>query len=182
MSKPPVLAHLCCAPDALYAVEVLQRDYDVTGYFANSNIWPSEEYDLRWIETQKVEALLRFRLLEGPYDYKRWEERTAPFADAPEKGRRCDICYALRLDETARKSAELGLPAFATVMSVSPWKKADVLNRIGLALGRKYGLRFIESDFKKKGGFQKSVELCRAHGLYRQDYCGCKPSWRPRGR
>ncbi|MGD0782675.1 MAG: epoxyqueuosine reductase QueH [Candidatus Aminicenantales bacterium] len=182
MSKAPLLTHLCCAPDALYAVEVLQRDYDVTGYFFNPNIWPSEEYDLRWMETQKVEALLRFRLLEGPYDYKRWEKQTAAFAGAPEKGRRCDICYALRLDAAALKTAELGLPAFATVMSVSPWKKADVLNRIGRALGRKYGLRFVESDFKKKGGFQKSVELSRAQGLYRQDYCGCKPSWRPRGR
>ena len=182
MSKTPLLAHLCCAPDALYAVEVLQRDYDVTGYFSNTNIWPGEEYDLRWMETQKVEAFLKFRLLEGAYDYKRWEKQTSAFAAAPEKGPRCDLCYALRLDDTARRAAALGLPAFATVMTVSPWKKADVLNRIGRMLGRKYGLRFVESDFKKQGGFQKSVELSKARGLYRQDYCGCKPSWRPRAR
>jgi epoxyqueuosine reductase len=180
VSKLPVLAHICCAPDAIYAVAVLQGEYEVTGFFTNSNIWPTEEYDLRWVETQKVKALLDFRLIEGIYDYKLWERQTAAFADAPEKGRRCDICYALRLNDTAMKAADLGFPAFATILSVSPWKKADVLNRIGRALGRKYGLRFIESDFKKKGGFQKSVELSRAHGLYRQDYCGCKPSWRPR--
>ncbi len=180
LSKPPLLVHICCAPDAAYGVGVFQRDHEVTGFFHNPNIWPTEEYDIRWMETQKVQSRLDFRLIEGRYDPKDWEKRVAPFAGEPEKGRRCDVCYALRLDEAARLAGRMGLPAFTTVLTVSPWKKADVINRIGNSLGRKYGLRFLAADLKKDGGFARSVEISRAFGLYRQKYCGCRFSWRPR--
>jgi predicted adenine nucleotide alpha hydrolase (AANH) superfamily ATPase len=179
MANPPLLVHICCAPDAIFGIEVFQRDYIVTGFFHNPNIWPTEEYDTRWVEAQKVESILGFKLVEGRYAPKLWEKQVARFAAEPEKGRRCDICFALRLDASARTAAELGMPAFATVLTVSPWKKADVINRIGRQLGRKYGLRFIEADLKKKGGFQQSVELSRRYGLYRQKYCGCRFSWHP---
>jgi predicted adenine nucleotide alpha hydrolase (AANH) superfamily ATPase len=173
MPKPPLFTHICCAPDAAYVVGLLQKDYDVTGYFYNPNIGPPAEYALRLSETRKVERLLGFGLEEGDYEQDLWSRLTRGFRDEPEKGRRCDICYALRLDRTARKAVESGFPAFTTIMSVSPWKKADVINRIGRLIGRKHGLRFLEADFKKKGGFQKSVELSRLYGLYRQNYCGC---------
>ena len=179
MTKPPILAHICCAPDASYVVEFLQRDFEVTGFFYNPNIWPREEYLLRLGETQKVKKILGFELMEGLYDLDLWLRLTGKFKDEPEKGRRCDICYALRLEETARRAVELGLPAFTTIMSISPWKKAEVLNRIGKMAGRKHHLRFVEADFKKKGGFQKSIELSRRYGLYRQNYCGCIYSRRP---
>lgn len=179
MAKPPLLVHICCAPDAVYGVEVFQQDHDVTGFFFNPNIWPTEEYDLRWREVRKVEALLGFPLIEGGYEPKAWEKKVSRFAAEPEKGRRCDICYALRLDATARLAAAKGLPAFATVLTVSPRKNAAAVNRIGRLCGRKYGLRFLEADLKKKGGFTRSVELSRRHGLYRQNYCGCRFSWRP---
>lgn len=178
MAKPPLLVHICCAPDAAYGVEVFQRDHAVTGYFHNPNIWPAEEYSLRLAETRKVEARLGFLLLEGLYDPSDWERRVAPWAAEPEKGRRCDVCYALRLDAAARKARELGLPAFATVLTVSPWKKADVINRIGSRLGRRHGLRFLAADLKKDGGFARSVEISRRFGLYRQNYCGCRYSRR----
>lgn len=179
MFKSPLLAHICCAPDASYVVDLLRRDGEVTGYFDNPNIWPSAEHALRLEETRRVAFLFGFRLLEGAYDPETWLRATRALAGEPEKGRRCDVCYALRLDRTARRARELGFPAFATIMSVSPWKKADALNRIGRRLGAKYGLEFLEADFKKKNGFQKSVEISRRMGLYRQNYCGCPSSVRP---
>ena len=171
--KPGMLAHVCCGPDALYAIGVLQQEYDVIGVFHNPNIWPPEEYGRRLEEARKVEKILDFQLIEERYVPEAWFEMTAPLKSEPERGRRCDVCYALRLERTALRALALGLPAFATVMSVSPLKKTDVINRIGSRIARKHGLSFLETDFKKKGGFQKSVELSRRYGLYRQNYCGC---------
>ena len=106
-------------------------------------------------------------------DPERWLRLTRTFAAEPEKGRRCDVCYALRLERTARTAAGRGFDYFTTVMSLSPWKKAAVINRIGRQFGTRFGLRFLEADFKKRDGFKKSVDLSRGHGLYRQNYCGC---------
>lgn len=178
MPKSKILAHICCAPDAIYVIDLLQKDYDVTGFFYNPNIWPEEEYAKRLGETRKVEKILSFALLEDVYDSGRWLKAVEKFKAEPEKGRRCDICYALRLERAALKAADLGIPSFTTIMSLSPWKKADVLNRIGRMLGRKHNLHFLEANFKKKGGFEKSIELSRRHGLYRQNYCGCLYSLR----
>ncbi|MHB8055215.1 MAG: epoxyqueuosine reductase QueH [Candidatus Aminicenantales bacterium] len=178
MSKPALLAHICCAPDASYVIPLLAADYDVTGFFFNPNIEPPAEYDRRLEETRKLEILIDFPLDEGAYDHETWAAMTRPYPDEPEKGLRCSICYAMRLDRTARRAVERGFPAFATIMSVSPWKDARKLNRIGSLLGRKYGLRFLEADFKKKDGFRKSVEISRRLGLYRQNDCGCRFSKR----
>lgn len=179
--KPRILAHVCCAPDAVYAVGTLQETYDVTGFFFNPNIWPPEEYGRRLDEARKVERILAFPLHAGDYEPEAWFEMTGRLKAEPERGRRCDVCYALRLDRTAREALARGLPAFTTIMSVSPRKNAGVLNRIGRRLGRKYGLAFLEADFKKQGGFQKSVELSRRYELYRQNYCGCLYSRREGG-
>ena len=168
-----MLVHICCAPDAVYVMDLLGREHDVTGFFYNPNIHPREEYELRLAETRKVAAALAFELIEGPYDDDRWHALTAKFADEPEKGRRCDVCYAMRLERTAKKAAELGFDIYTTVMSLSPWKKAEVMNRIGKMFGRRFRIDFLEANFKKKDGFKKSVELSKKHGLYRQDYCGC---------
>jgi predicted adenine nucleotide alpha hydrolase (AANH) superfamily ATPase len=171
--KPRILVHVCCAPDALYVLGLLAGTHDVTAFFSNSNIDPPEEYALRLEEARKVSRLLGVPLIEDTYDNGRWLKLTRKFKDEPEKGRRCDVCYALRLQRTAETAARDGFGAFATVMSLSPWKKAAVLNRIGRQFGKRHGLLFLEADFKKKDGFKKSVDLSRAHGLYRQDYCGC---------
>jgi len=176
MAKPKILVHICCAPDALYVIEKLKETYDITGYFYNPNIFPAKEYRLRLEETRKVARILDFTLLEETKDSGRWLQLTEKFQNEPEKGKRCDICYAMRLEQTARKASELGYGAFATIMSLSPWKKADVINRVGKMTGKKYGISFLEANFKKKGGFEKSIELSRKHGLYRQKYCGCLPS------
>lgn len=173
MKKPRILVHICCAPDALYSVYLLKKNYEVTGFFYNPNIHPRPEYKLRLKEMEKVARILDFKLLTGDYDGQRWLRLTRKFRSEPERGRRCDICYALRLERTAQKAAELGLDSFTTVMSISPWKKAQSMNRIGKMFGNRYLVRFLEENFKKKDGFKKSVGLSQAHGLYRQSYCGC---------
>jgi predicted adenine nucleotide alpha hydrolase (AANH) superfamily ATPase len=171
--KPKILVHVCCAPDAAYVIRLLQESYEVTGFFSNSNIQPAGEYELRLEEARKVAAILGIPLIEDEYDPSRWLAVTLKFKDEPEKGRRCDVCYAFRLDRTARLASERGFDRFATIMSLSPWKKAAALNRIGRMTGRRRGVEFLESDFKKKDGFRKSVALSKELNLYRQDYCGC---------
>jgi predicted adenine nucleotide alpha hydrolase (AANH) superfamily ATPase len=171
--QPRILVHVCCAPDALYVFGILREAYDVTGFFSNSNIQPREEYDLRLEEARTVARTAGIPLLEDDYDPDGWTRLTLKFKDEPEKGRRCDVCYAVRLRRTAERAARDGFDAFTTVMSLSPWKKAAVLNRIGRRFAARTGVAFLEADFKKKDGFKKSVDLSRAHGLYRQDYCGC---------
>lgn len=178
MARPRVLVHACCAPDARYVFEILGESRDVTGFFSNSNIHPREEYERRLAEARKVAELLGMPLIDDDYDPDGWLSATEEFKDEPEKGRRCDVCYALRLGRTAERAARDGFDHFATVMSLSPWKKAEALNRIGRMLGARHGIRFLEADFKKKDGFKKSVELSRADGLYRQGYCGCLYSLR----
>lgn len=173
MPKPRILIHVCCAPDALFVFGVLKEDYEVAGFFSNSNIHPREEYDLRLEEARKVARTHGVPLIEDDYDPDGWLRLTRKFKDEPEKGRRCDVCYAARLARTAERAAREGFDAFATVMSLSPWKKAAVMNRIGRQFAARWGVEFLEADFKKKDGFKKSVDLSRAYGLYRQDYCGC---------
>jgi len=173
VTKPRLLVHACCAPDALYVFGLLAPDYEVTGFFSNSNIQPREEYELRLDEARRVARQAGVPLLEDDYDPDGWTALTARFKDEPEKGRRCDVCYASRLSRTAARAARDGFDAFATVMSLSPWKKAAVLNRMGRQFAARHGLTYLEADFKKKDGFKKSCELSRAAGLYRQDYCGC---------
>jgi predicted adenine nucleotide alpha hydrolase (AANH) superfamily ATPase len=179
MSKPRLLVHICCAPDGLYVMDLLRDDYEASGFFYNPNIFPAEEHARRLQDTEKVSRLKGFPLLVEEPEHSRWLDQTRRFKDEPEKGRRCDICYALRLERTARVAAGRGFDMFTTVMSLSPWKKAATLNRIGRMLGRKHGLGFLEADFKKKDGFNRSVALSRGLDLYRQDYCGCPYSRRP---
>ena len=173
MPKPRVLVHVCCAPDALYVFGVLAADYDVTGFFSNSNIQPREEYALRLDEARRVAREAGVPLVEDDYDPAGWTALTDRFKAEPEKGRRCDVCYAVRLSRTAARAARDGFDAFTTVMTLSPHKKAPVLFRMGRQFAARHGVAFLEADFKKKDGFKKSCDLSRAAGLYRQDYCGC---------
>jgi len=175
-----MLVHVCCAPDALYVMGLLGHDYQVSGFFYNPNIHPRKEYIRRLKEAQKVFRILGFPLIEGPYEDARWFHTTEKHRHEPERGRRCDICYGLRLAKTAEKAAAEGFEFFATVMSLSPWKKAQAMNRMGKMFARRYKLSYLEADFKKKDGFKKSVELSKKHHLYRQDYCGCVYSMKRR--
>lgn len=173
MKKQNLLVHICCAPDALYVMDSLRKNYELKGYFYNPNIHPYKEYKLRLMDTRKVAGIVPFDLIEEEYDEKRWFHITEKFKEEPEKGRRCDVCYAMRLKKTALRASELDFDMFTTVMSLSPWKKADVINRVGRMLAQRNNIKFLEADFKKKDGFKKSVELSKKHALYRQGYCGC---------
>jgi epoxyqueuosine reductase len=173
VAKPRILVHVCCAPDAAYVIGLLRESYEPAALFYNPNIHPADEYALRLAEARRVVHDLGVPLIEDVYDDARWLALTAKFRDEPEKGRRCDICYAIRLGRTAACAVEQSFDSFTTVMSLSPWKKAGTLNRIGRMFGRRYGVPFLEADFKKKDGFKKSVAMSRGMNLYRQDYCGC---------
>ena len=155
MPKPRLLVHVCCAPDALYVFGVLKDGYEVTGFFSNSNIHPREEYDLRLDEARKVARLSGVPLIEDDYDPDGWIALTAKFKDEPEKGRRCDVCYAARLARTAERAAREGFDAFATVMSLSPWKKAAVMNRIGRQFAARHGHRLPRIRLQEEGRLQE---------------------------
>ena len=180
--KPSILLHACCGPCSTSCVERLAPDYQITVYYYNPNITDREEYYLR------RDTLLQFirafneenkdvyyvSYLEGDYDRDRYIAKCGPLAGEPEGGARCDLCFAMRLKETARKAGELGLDYFTTTMSVSPHKNYDKIKTLGLELEENTSARFLDVDFKKKNGFGRSDELSRHYGLYRQNFCGCE--------
>ncbi|MBD3285317.1 hypothetical protein GF359_02735 [candidate division WOR-3 bacterium] len=181
-SKPRLLLHICCAPDATSVYERLKDRFDVTGFFYNPQIEPGDEYDRRLAETMKVAGILGFDLMTGERDLDRWMKAVKGLETEPEKGRRCGVCYAFRLEQTAMLASDKGFDYFTTTLSVSPHKSFDWLRDIGQSLSRKYGVAFLDEDFKKHDGFKRSLEVSRELNLYRQDYCGCLPSFQERQR
>jgi len=177
-SGTEVLVHICCAPDASYGVRALRDRFDVTGFFYNPNIHPREEIRKRLRATLDLIEADPFSLVVGVGGEKAWEDAARGMEGEPERGRRCEACVRLRLAETARKAAELGMPAFGTVLTVSPKKDAAMVNRVGREEGERSGIRFVEADLKKGDGYLKSVRASRELGLYRQNYCGCRHSMR----
>ncbi len=171
--KKKLLLHICCAPDATYGIEYFSKDYDVTVFFYNPNIHPEDEYRLRLIELERVARRFGVEMIEGRYDPQRWFEAVRGLEDEPEGGKRCSICFRLRLDETARVARERGFDAISTVLTISPKKDSELINRIGRAAAAKYGVEWVESNLKKGGGFKRSLELSKEFELYRQEYCGC---------
>ena len=171
-----LLLHICCGVCAAGVVERLAAEgHDVTGYFFNPNIHPREEYERRLETVKKVADELNFTLEVGPYTPEEWLKETETLKNEPEGGRRCEVCFRHRLKQTWLHLLESDLDAFTTTLTVSPHKQAAVINRAGKEIG---GDRFLEKDFKKRAGFQRSVELAKKLALYRQDYCGCIYSMR----
>lgn len=173
MTKPRLLLHICCAPCSTHVVEKLRDSYDVTGFFYNPNIHPRAEYERRLETARTYTEKIGLKFLEGEFDVERWIDATRGYEDEPEGEARCNVCYRLRLEETAVRARALGFDSFATTLTISPRKKASVINPMGLELAGKYGVAFHAEDFKKKDGFKHSVEMSKQQGLYRQDYCGC---------
>ena len=176
--KPKLLLHICCAPCATYVVEVLREEYQVIGFFYNPNIHPAGEYYRRASEVRRFSQLAELTLIEGEYEEGRWWKEISGLEKEPEGGKRCPLCYRLRLEETARRATREGIPFFATTLTISPHKKAEIINPIGEEIGGRYDISFFAADFKKKDGFKKSVELSKKYGFYRQKYCGCEFSLR----
>lgn len=184
-----VLLHSCCGPCSTSVVERLVRDYQVTVYFYNPNITDENEYRRR-LEAQRdfiniynssEGAPARVGLIVGTYDPGVFLSACEGYESEPEGGARCVKCCALRLERTAGYAAMHGYDCFTTTLSVSPHKDHRAIARIGGGLALQYGVDFLADDFKKGDGYKRSVELSRAYGLYRQDYCGCVFSARDGG-
>ncbi|OYD17333.1 hypothetical protein CH330_00465 [candidate division WOR-3 bacterium JGI_Cruoil_03_51_56] len=175
-----LLLHICCAPCATEVIHRLENNYDIIGFFYNPNIFPEKEYQKRLIEVQRLSALWHLPLDVGEYDHDRFLEMVKGLEKEPEGGKRCQVCYRMRLEQTAMKAKGNGCQVIATTLTISPHKRAAVINPIGREVCSQYGLRFLEGDWKKRDGFKHSVEISKGLGLYRQDYCGCEFSLRER--
>ncbi len=179
--KPPTLfLHSCCAPCSSYVLEYLCKYFSITVFYFNPNITDSAEYGKRVIEQKRlIEAYNRegkgypIAVVEGTYDTKCFFDMARGMEDCPEGGERCFRCFALRLEETARRAKEAGSDYFATTLTVSPMKNARKLNEIGQELSEVYGVVWLPSDFKKRDGYKRSITLSAEYDLYRQNYCGC---------
>ena len=179
---PSLLLHSCCAPCSSYVLEYLSEYFKITVFYYNPNIYPESEYTKRIAEQQKLIRDMEFRypvsFLAGKYDKEKFYEMAAGMEDLKEGGARCMKCYELRLSEAAGQAVAGGFDYFTTTLSISPMKNAQKLNEIGLRVGEEYGVKYLVSDFKKKNGYKRSIELSKEYGLYRQDYCGCEFSMR----
>lgn len=171
--KPKLLLHICCAPCSTHVVELLKEDYDLSGHFYNPNIHPESEYLRREEEIRQYARKLGLELACAEYDDARWFEMTKGMENAPEGGERCFLCYRMRLEKSAQYAKQHGYQFLTTTLSISPHKNAEKINEIGSEVASKYGLQFYTADFKKRGGFDRSIRMSKEAGLYRQSYCGC---------
>ena len=175
---PKLLLHSCCAPCSSYVLEYLSQYFEITVFYYNPNIYPESEYTKRIWEQQKLidelPAKHPISFMAGPYDKERFYEMASGLEHVKEGGARCMKCYELRLREAAKIAKIAGFDYFTTTLSISPLKKAERLNEIGQRLGEEYEVEYLLSDFKKKNGYKRSIELSKIYGLYRQDYCGCE--------
>ncbi len=174
---PTLLLHSCCAPCSSYVLEYLSQYFKITDFFYNPNIDPESEYTKRIVELQRLIDTMPLKhsvsFLAGSYDREKFYEMAKGLEHVREGGERCFGCYELRLREAAKVAAEGEYDYFTTTLSISPHKNAAKLNEIGNRLGEEYGVAYLPSDFKKKNGFKRSIELSVEYDLYRQNYCGC---------
>ncbi|MCD8045584.1 MAG: epoxyqueuosine reductase QueH [Clostridiales bacterium] len=175
---PTLLLHSCCAPCSSYVLEYLSRYFSVTVFYYNPNITDEAEYRHRVSEQRRLIAELPAEhpvsFAEGRYEPERFFEAVRGLEQIPEGGARCRKCFELRLSETAKLAAARGADYFTTTLTISPLKNAEVLNEIGEQMAAEGGgAAFLPSDFKKRDGYKRSIELSAQYGLYRQDYCGC---------
>ncbi|MGN0165192.1 MAG: epoxyqueuosine reductase QueH [Lachnospiraceae bacterium] len=175
--KPKLLLHACCAPCSSYCLEYLSQYFDITLFFYNPNISPEEEYNYRAAELKnlvsKMPCANGIEVIVEKYDYNEFLQKIAGYENEPERGSRCSICYRLRLEKAAELAKSRGFDYFTTTLSISPYKDADRLVKIGEELGKQLGIPYLVSDFKKKNGYKRSIELSEEYNLYRQSYCGC---------
>lgn len=174
---PRLLLHSCCAPCSSYCIEYLSQYFEITVFYFNPNISMDEEYHKR-VEEQKrfikeFPALHKVDFIEGDYEPKRFFDAVKGYEKCPEGGERCFICYRLRLEETAKLAKASGYDYFTTTLTISPLKNSAKLNETGWELGEKYEIPYLLSDFKKREGYKRSIELSKEYELYRQNYCGC---------
>ncbi len=174
---PRLLLQACCGPFSSYVLEYLTKYFDTTVLFYNPNIRPEAEYDKRLVALKELLENLPAEhpvsLLDPGWRGEEFLAVAKGLEALPEGGERCTRCFVLRLEEAAKQAKALGFEWFGTTLTVSPHKNAPLINKIGEALGEKYGVKWLPSDFKKRNGYLRSIQLSREYGLYRQEYCGC---------
>lgn len=174
---PKLLLHACCAPCSSYCLEYLSQYFEITVLYYNPNISPEEEFGKRAAEEKRLISEMRVKnpvtLVVDEYNPREFFDAVKGLENEPEGGERCFVCYRLRLERSAKYAAEHGFDYFCSTLSISPLKKAQKLNEIGEELSGIYKVKNLPNDFKKKGGYLRSIELSREYGLYRQNYCGC---------
>lgn len=175
-NKPSLLLHSCCAPCSSYVLEYLYKYFNITIFYYNPNIFPEKEHKFRYEELKRLVHDMKLNDVEviyGGYDTSIFNKISKGLESEQEGGNRCFYCYAMRLMETAKIARKDKFDYFATTLSVSPYKNAFKLNEIGKNLSYIYGVSYLFSDFKKRNGYKRSIELSKKYGLYRQNYCGC---------
>ena len=174
---PKLLLHVCCAPCSSYCLEYLSKYFEITVYYYNPNISIKEEYEHRLNEEKRLVSQMPFKnpvkVIEGAYDPKVFFDAVKGLENEPEGGKRCEKCFELRLSSTAKLASEKSFDYFTTTLTISPLKNAEMLNSIGERMAERYGVSWLYSDFKKREGCKRSIELSREYDLYRQNYCGC---------
>jgi predicted adenine nucleotide alpha hydrolase (AANH) superfamily ATPase len=174
--RKKLLLHACCAPCLSYSLIYLKDFFDITIYFYNPNITGGEEYQKRLDEILRFTKNFGVPVISGEYDANDFYTVVAGLENEVEGGKRCFECYRLRLEKTAKAAKDGGYDYFCSTLSISPLKNAEKLNAIGEELSTVYGVKHLPNDFKKKGGYLRSVELSKEYGLYRQNFCGCEYS------
>lgn len=172
-----MLVHICCSVDSHYFLSELQKVYpdeELIGFFYNPNIHPKAEHDLRLLDVKRSCEMLGIKLIEGKYDDWNWSKEVRGLEEEPEKGARCNVCFDVRLLESAKLSKNLNQQSFTTTLLSSPMKTQEILFAQGDKIAQEYGLNFIKIDVRSNGGTQKQNELSKKDNLYRQNYCGCK--------
>ena len=181
-SKPSLLLHACCAPCSSHVLSILAEHFEITVYFYNPNIDDREEYDKRFAELKRFISEAAFaagvKAVDGGYGPESFFMMARGREDVPEGGPRCYDCYTIRLENSAKYARDNGFDYFTTTLSISPYKRSDWINEIGMRLEREMAEEgespvFLFSDFKKEDGYRHSIELSKEYSLYRQDYCGC---------
>lgn len=177
MEKLKLLLHCCCAPCSTSVVERLlaENKYEITLYYYNPNILPKEEYEKRLAELIRLnkEVYPEIKLVVAEYEPKEFFTAILGKENLGEGSERCTSCIGLRLRKTAEYAKNNGYDIFATTLSVSPHKNATIINELGERYGNEFSVSYLVSDFKKKDGFKRSIELCKKYNIYRQNYCGC---------
>ena len=174
-TKPKLLLHACCGPCSSYVVEYLSEFFDITIYYYNPNTYPETEFNRRLDELNKFINTFnnKIRVIEETYNPNEFYNSIKGLEHLGEKSKRCYNCYKLRMNKAALYAKENNFDYFTTTLSISPYKNANWINEIGSKLENKIGIRYLYSDFKKKNGYKRSIELSKEYGLYRQEYCGC---------
>ena len=184
-SAPTLLLHSCCAPCSSACLEMLVPYFKITVLYYNPNITDSEEYRKRVSEEKRfidsinsdwaglMPVYNKVEFIDGRYNPDEFRQIAKGYENCPEGGERCFRCYELRLREAANMALQGQYDYFTTTLTISPLKNAEKLNEIGESVASEFGVKFLPSDFKKKDGYKRSIELSREYNLYRQNYCGC---------